>query len=82
MTLIGHVTQSLTHADWKNQCWLALLVIAGIFCVIGVALWITVGMMVSNPPNGSKQINTILLPLLCSKAPRSMLVENLPNCRA
>ena len=44
----------LTPADWRNQCWLALLVSAVIFCVIGVALWITVGVIVSNLPNGSK----------------------------
>ena len=53
-TLIRHVTQSLTPADWKNRCWLALLVIAGVLCVIGVALWNTVGVIMSNPPNDSK----------------------------
>ena len=52
-----------TPADWRNRCWLALLVIAGIFCVIEVAIGIKVVVMVSNPPNGSKQVNTIFLPL-------------------
>ena len=42
-------------ADPTNRFWLALLVIAVIFCVIGIVLWITVGVMVPNPPNGCKQ---------------------------
>ena len=52
-----------TPADWKNHLWLALLVIAAIFCAIEVAFGIKLVVMVSNPPNGSKQINTIFLPL-------------------
>ena len=43
-----------TFSDRKNQCWLAVLVIAVAFFVIGIPFWITVGVMVSNPPDGSK----------------------------
>ena len=52
VTLIRH---PLTPADWKNPCWLALLVFAGISRIIGVLLSISLGVVVSNPPNGSKQ---------------------------
>ena len=41
-------------ADKTNICWHALLMTTTVFLVIGLALWITVGVLVSNPPNGSK----------------------------
>jgi len=31
-----------------------VIVIAAIFCLIGVVLWITVGAVVTNPPDDSK----------------------------
>ena len=31
-----------------------VMVIAAIFCLIGVVLWITVGVVVTNPPDDSK----------------------------
>ena len=41
-------------ADKTDCFWRALVVIAAASLVIGVALWINVGVAVSNPPNGSK----------------------------
>ena len=32
----------------------AMIVIAATFCILGVVLWIAVGVVVLNPPNGSK----------------------------
>ena len=36
-----------------------LIIFATIFCVTGVALWCAVGVVVSNPPNGSKYIENL-----------------------
>lgn len=52
---LGKMCYSITtHADWKNCCWLLELVVAGIFLVIVVGLWIIVGVKVPNFPNASK----------------------------
>ena len=48
-----HVT--LIPFPWADCCQIVcivLLVVATIFCVTGVALWIAVGVVVSNPPIG------------------------------
>ena len=37
-----------------NWWHIIVIVVAAIFCVIGVVLWITVGAVVTNPPDGSK----------------------------
>ena len=54
--LLSHT--NLTHSTDKQRTWkkvfICLLVFAAILCVIGVALWIAVGIVVNNPPNGSK----------------------------
>jgi len=39
----------------KMKWWhIIVIVVAAIFCLIGVVLWITVGAVVTNPPDGSK----------------------------
>jgi len=48
-----HYTTFTSTAD-KMSFILLLVVIA--FCVPGLVVWITVGVVVSNPPNGSKWI--------------------------
>ena len=37
-----------------NWWHIIVIVVAVIFCLIGVALWITVGAVVTNPPDASK----------------------------
>jgi len=39
---------------WPTIVYINLMVIAVIFCVIGMALWIAVGVVTANPPSGSK----------------------------
>ena len=45
-------------ADWQQKCLAVtgaiLCVVAAILFVIGVGLWIAVGVLVSDPPDGSK----------------------------
>ena len=75
-------------ADKTDHCWGALVVAATTSLVTGVILWITVAVVVSNPPNGSK-LNSmsqyILAPLshfiMCltnnyelSRGPQTLLV--------
>lgn len=49
---------NLTYPTDKRKTWkkvfICLLVFAAILCAIGVALWIAIGAVVNNPPNGSK----------------------------
>ena len=47
-------------ADKTDHCWGALVVAAIISLVTGVILWITVAVVVSNPPTGSK-LNSCLV---------------------
>ena len=41
----------LDEMKWRL---IIVIVVAVIFCLIGVVLWITVGAVVTNPPDGSK----------------------------
>ena len=52
----SNLTFPADYEKWKNLLWIggSLCVIAIILFVIGVALWIAVAVVVSNPPNESK----------------------------
>ena len=40
--------------DDMKWWYIIVMVIAAIFCLIGVVLWITVGAVLTNPPDGNK----------------------------
>ena len=48
------LSYSLAGKSDNSVLYLSLRTITAIFCAIGVALWSTVGVVVSNPPNDSK----------------------------
>ena len=39
---------------WSIVVYINLMVVAAIFCIIGLGLWIAVGVVTNNPPSGSK----------------------------
>jgi len=39
---------------WVRILFVSLMTVAAVFLIAGVVLWITVGVVVSNPPNGGK----------------------------
>jgi len=42
------------------------MTVADVFLIIGVALWIAVAVVVSNPPNGGKKKFDISVPSSCT----------------
>ena len=61
------------YVEMQQKC---LVVTGAVFCVIffviGVVLWIAVGVVVSNPPDGSKYKSWFKLPFLSSSFHKSM----------
>ena len=55
-----HVVLSLPLAGTVKLWQIARIVIAAILCVLGVVLWIAVGVVLLNPPNGSKSRSLFL----------------------
>ena len=54
LMLTHHIIILFSLADTVKLWQIALVVIAAIFCLLGVVLWIAVGVVVLNLSNGSK----------------------------